>query len=91
MAENVDAPKKEGRSGWRFVLIASLVAAVAAVGGAALLVNIMERKQEGKNPFYRVVDLDDVAVVAQLRVAAVLTVLVEMPSVRVASHRIPPE
>jgi nitrite reductase (cytochrome c-552) len=59
MAENVDAPKKEGGSGWRFVLIASLVAAVAAVGGAALLVNIMERKQEGKNPFYRVVDLDD--------------------------------
>lgn len=33
--------------------------AVAALAVAALLVNIMERKQEAKNPFYRVVELDD--------------------------------
>src|SRR5687768_11516851 len=32
---------------------------VAAVGGAALLANIMERKQEALNPFYRVVELTD--------------------------------
>src|SRR5687768_12161092 len=32
---------------------------VAAVGGAALLANIMERKQEALNPFYRVVTLTD--------------------------------
>ncbi len=32
---------------------------VAALGGAALLANIMERKQEALNPFYRVVTLTD--------------------------------
>jgi nitrite reductase (cytochrome c-552) len=36
-----------------------VVAAAAAIGGAALLVNIFQRKQEARNPFYRVVDLDD--------------------------------
>jgi len=35
------------------------VAAVGAIAGAALLVNILERKQEAKNPFYRVVELTD--------------------------------
>ena len=39
--------------------ITALVAALAAAGGVALLVNILERKQEAKNPFYRVVDLTD--------------------------------
>jgi nitrite reductase (cytochrome c-552) len=36
-----------------------VVAALAALGGAALLVNIMERKQEARNPFFRVVEIDD--------------------------------
>jgi nitrite reductase (cytochrome c-552) len=38
-----------------------LVIAVAIItaGVTALLVNIFERKQEAKNPFYKVVDLDD--------------------------------
>ena len=36
-----------------------LVAAVVAVGGMALLINIFEHKQEAKNPFFRVVELDD--------------------------------
>ena len=36
-----------------------LLAAVAAVGAIALLVNIIERKQEARNPFYRVVELTD--------------------------------
>ena len=35
------------------------VAAIGAVGLAALLVNIIQRQQEGLNPFYRVVDLTD--------------------------------
>jgi nitrite reductase (cytochrome c-552) len=35
------------------------VAALLAIGGLALLVNIMEHKQEAKNPFFRVVDLTD--------------------------------
>jgi nitrite reductase (cytochrome c-552) len=32
---------------------------LAAIGVSTLLVNIFERKQESKNPFYRVVELDD--------------------------------
>src|SRR5687768_15574000 len=39
-----------------------LIAAVTAVGAlavAALLVNIFQRQQEGRNPFYRVVELND--------------------------------
>jgi nitrite reductase (cytochrome c-552) len=42
-----------------FVTAVAVIAALAAVGGVALLVNIMERKQEAKNPFYRVVELND--------------------------------
>ena len=37
----------------------ALAAALAAIGLIALLVNIFERKQEGRNPFYRVVELND--------------------------------
>ena len=37
----------------------ALLVAVAAASATALLVNIMERKQEAKNPFFRVVELDD--------------------------------
>jgi nitrite reductase (cytochrome c-552) len=39
--------------------LALVGATIAAAGGVALLVNIMERKQEAKNPFYRVVELTD--------------------------------
>jgi len=39
--------------------IVVIIASLAAIGGLALLVNIIERKQEGKNPFYRVVELTD--------------------------------
>jgi len=41
-----------------WVLIA-LVSAGAAAGGAALLINIFERKQEARNPYFRVVALTD--------------------------------
>jgi nitrite reductase (cytochrome c-552) len=37
----------------------AIAAAVCAVGGLGLLMNVMERKQEGKNPFFRVVELTD--------------------------------
>ena len=40
------------------VLIAAL-AILAGAGGVALLVNILERKSEARNPFYRVVELND--------------------------------
>ena len=53
-------PAREARRGrMRLVVISALVSAVATVGVAALLVNIFERKQEARNPFYRVVALDD--------------------------------
>ena len=42
-----------------FYFVAALVAGLLAAGGAALLVNILERKQEARNPFYRVVELND--------------------------------
>jgi nitrite reductase (cytochrome c-552) len=43
----------------KFIVGVALAAAVVAVVAVALLVNIMERKQEAKNPFYRVVELTD--------------------------------
>ena len=39
--------------------IAVGIAALVAIGGLALLVSIMEHKQEAKNPFFRVVELTD--------------------------------
>src|SRR5699024_8605423 len=63
MAENEEKREKGAREPkgrrLKLVVVASLVAALAAVAGVALLVNIMERKQEARNPFYRVVELTD--------------------------------
>ena len=39
--------------------LAIAISALIAIGGLALLVNIMEHKQEAKNPFFRVVELTD--------------------------------
>jgi nitrite reductase (cytochrome c-552) len=41
------------------IVVTAMIAALAAAGGAALLVNIMERQQEARHPFYRVVELTD--------------------------------
>jgi nitrite reductase (cytochrome c-552) len=49
----------EKRSIAKILGFTAVVATVIAVGLAALLVNIMEKKEEAKNPFYRVVELDD--------------------------------
>ena len=43
----------------RTVFIVALVAALGAAAATALLVNIMERKQEARNAFFRVVELTD--------------------------------
>ncbi|NTX08027.1 ammonia-forming cytochrome c nitrite reductase subunit c552 [Myxococcus sp. CA040A] len=60
MTEPEKAPEKRRRfSGTRLVVAVAVAAALASAGVTALLVNIMERKQEAKNPFYRVVELDD--------------------------------
>lgn len=61
MSETTDETKPATRtwSNRKFVLLTVLIATIGAVAGAALLVNIFERKQEARNPFYRVVELDD--------------------------------
>jgi nitrite reductase (cytochrome c-552) len=51
-----NAPRKP--RGLRFVAIAAL-AALATILGLALLLNIFQRKQEARNPFFRVVELTD--------------------------------
>jgi nitrite reductase (cytochrome c-552) len=43
----------------RLLLITAVVAALAAAGVTALLVNIFERKQESRSPFFRVVEITD--------------------------------
>jgi nitrite reductase (cytochrome c-552) len=58
MTTTDSTPERRGR-GWRLVVLVALVAAAAAAGATALLVNIFERKQEARNPFYRVVELTD--------------------------------
>jgi nitrite reductase (cytochrome c-552) len=57
---NEHGPERSSR--WRrpgLIVAAAAAAALVAVGTAALLVNIFERKQEARNPFYRVVELTD--------------------------------
>jgi nitrite reductase (cytochrome c-552) len=50
---------RNGRRGARGLILAAGAAALVTLGVVALLVNILERKQEGRNPFYRVVELTD--------------------------------
>jgi nitrite reductase (cytochrome c-552) len=47
------------RSLTRVVLYTAVAAAIAAAAVTALLINIFERKQQARNPFYRVVELND--------------------------------
>ena len=55
-----DAPEPRRRAfGARGLILAAVVAALVTLGVVALLVNIFERKQESRNPFYRVVELTD--------------------------------
>jgi len=51
--------QQEKKRSRRLLIGATVLAAVAAVAITALLINIFERKQEAKNPFYRVVELNE--------------------------------
>jgi nitrite reductase (cytochrome c-552) len=51
--------KLSSRTIIKIVVLATFLSIVAAIAGTALLVNIFERKQEARNPFYRVVELTD--------------------------------
>jgi nitrite reductase (cytochrome c-552) len=53
------AEKRPRLYGVKVVVLVAFVAFVAAIGGVALLTNIIERKQEARNPFFRVVELTD--------------------------------
>ena len=61
--ERASAPADEPGGGRRraikLILLTAAIATFAAVAGIALLVNILERQQEARNPFYRVVELTD--------------------------------
>ena len=52
-------PTPNGRATRRMVLLLAAAGAIAAAAVTALLVNIVERKQEAKNPFFRVVELTE--------------------------------
>jgi nitrite reductase (cytochrome c-552) len=53
------APATPGTRVTRLLLVFAAVAVVAAIGAAALLVTVVEHKQEAKNPFFRVVEITD--------------------------------
>lgn len=58
--ESDASPKKKPRLyGVKVVALVAFVASAAAILGLALLTNIMERKNEARNPFFRVVELTD--------------------------------
>ncbi|MEW6734482.1 MAG: ammonia-forming cytochrome c nitrite reductase subunit c552 [Acidobacteriota bacterium] len=59
MTETSQESSQGRRRGNRLIYTIIVVAVLAAAGSLALIINIMERKQEGKNPFYRVVELND--------------------------------
>lgn len=47
------------RTTTRTVALAAVAAAVAAIATAALLINVFERRAEARDPFFRVVEIDD--------------------------------
>ena len=57
-SSNQTAQRQHGGQILKFGLAVG-VAALVAIGGLAMLVNILEHKQEAKNPFFRVVELTD--------------------------------
>lgn len=52
-------PKVGRKRSLKLIIMAAAVAILVSVLGVMFLVNILERKQEARNPFYRVVELTD--------------------------------
>jgi nitrite reductase (cytochrome c-552) len=63
---NVVEEKAARRFGIRTLIAAIVLAALGTVALVALLTNIFERQQEARNPFYRVVELNDTIVDASI-------------------------
>jgi nitrite reductase (cytochrome c-552) len=61
MSNNTPDPERSRRRRRFWLILGAVMLLIAAVtaGVTALLVNIFEHKQEARNPFYRVVELDD--------------------------------
>jgi nitrite reductase (cytochrome c-552) len=57
--EPVIVEKKPRSYGLKVLVLVAFIAFGATILGAALLTNIIERKNEARNPFYRVVELTD--------------------------------
>ena len=57
--EKVVEEKPSRWRGLRLIVLTGLITLLAAVAGVALLLNIFQRKEEARNPFYRVVELTD--------------------------------
>ncbi len=58
--EVAETPEKKRKLfGLKMVILVAFVSFAAAILGLALLTNIMERKQEARSPFFRVVELTD--------------------------------
>src|SRR5687767_13057588 len=57
MVEPNNGAARPGRA--KALILAAAAASLVTLGVVALLVNILERKQEARNPFYRVVELTD--------------------------------
>jgi nitrite reductase (cytochrome c-552) len=63
--EQTEEKKEEAKTpksrlyGVKMLVLVAFIAFVAAILGVALLTNIIERKQEARNPFFRVVELTD--------------------------------
>ena len=59
MSTETQIPEKTRGRAFRVALLTIVVAIGVSAAGLAFLTNIMERKQEAKNPFFRVVELTD--------------------------------
>lgn len=57
--EPVAVEKKPRAYGIKVIILVAFIAFAVTIIGAALLTNIIERKNEARNPFYRVVELTD--------------------------------
>ncbi len=60
MTETSNSSSQSGsRRSRKLIGLTAVAAALVAAASTAMLVNIFERKQEARNPFYRVVELND--------------------------------
>ena len=62
MTQPPDVPSRRSPRLTRWIVLTALGSVLVTLAIAALLTNVFERKQEARNPFYRVVELTDTTV-----------------------------